>query len=95
MSFDLTNKKAIKIQHITHAQMECFQRNIPPGWSISFFRPTLRPDILEMTITRKDKVGFKLSTTGGMLLDNPDKDFLDAIGAGVQRLLNANKKDVR
>ena len=48
-----------------------------------------------MTIMRKDKVGFKLSTTGAMLLDNPDKDFLDAIGAGVQRLLNANKKDVR
>lgn len=66
----------IKSSIITNAQMEALLQTIPAGWALSFVRPTLRPDIIECRVTRKDGLTMAVKTTGAILLENPEQNFL-------------------
>jgi hypothetical protein len=77
---------------ITNRQMEGMLKAIPSNWTIAFKRPLLRPDILEITIRRPDGLAFSAKTTGAMLLEKPDGDFMASIQNFVQQLKIAKAK---
>ncbi len=76
---------------ITNRQMESMLKVIPAGWTVSFKRELLRPDKLEMILTRADGMGITLKTTGAMLLAEPDVDFLPMVTMGCQKLMAAKR----
>jgi predicted transcriptional regulator len=71
---------------ITNKQIEELLRTIPANWTISFYRPLLRPDIIEINIARPDGIRSNMKTTGAMLLERGSQDFLLVITAGVEYL---------
>lgn len=77
---------------ITNAQAESLLKCIPAGWSLQFSRPLLRPDILQVTIKRPDGIAYSAKTTGGMLLDKKDGDFMEIVFVGVRELMKAKLK---
>lgn len=93
----MSNKPISKKENvpIPHKQIESFLKAIPPGWTITFNRTVLRPDILQMALIRPDRLQYQLRTTGAMLLENPDKDFLEAIATAVNVLSKAKKENIK
>jgi hypothetical protein len=64
---------------LENSKVEALLKAIPAGWNLSFTRPMLRPDVIEMKIGRPDGVAMAVKTTGALLLDKPNGDFLSSI----------------
>jgi hypothetical protein len=81
-----------KFLPITNEQMEGLLKAIPAGWTLTFFRHVLRPDLLEMTVSRSDHVHLKVKTTGNKLLENKKRDFMNLICSVIGELKAAKRK---